>query len=111
MMLQRTPLALIFRPAMCLVGLLLGGAIPMRLKGLRACIDLMQHDRVGFVVRNEYVEPQGTGLGRKATLGVSLQRARHEIEHDWLAQDSRTLLRRGGVSNVVGIVRRGLRVR
>ena len=66
-----------------LVGLLLGWAIPMRLKGLRACIDLIRHDRVGVVVRNEYVELQGTGLGRKATLGVSLQVLRVFFPFAW----------------------------
>ena len=45
----------------------------MRLEGIRACIDLVQHDRVGFLLWHEYVELQGARLGCQATLGVSLQ--------------------------------------
>jgi hypothetical protein len=41
------------------VGLLLGPACPVRLERLRACIDLVQHYRVGFLQRHEYLELQG----------------------------------------------------
>src|SRR5258708_21790546 len=46
---------------------------PVRLEGLRVCIDLAQHDRVGFLLRHKDLELQGARLGRQATLGVSRQ--------------------------------------
>jgi hypothetical protein len=53
--------------------LLLGRACPVRLEGLRACMDLAQHDRVGLLLRHMYLELQGAWLGCQATLDVSLQ--------------------------------------
>jgi hypothetical protein len=32
-------------------------------------MDLVQHDRVGLLLRHEYLEPQGAYLGCQATLG------------------------------------------
>jgi hypothetical protein len=55
-----------------LLDLLHGWARPMRLKGFWACIDLVQHDRVVFLLRQEDVEFQGAGFGRQATLTMSL---------------------------------------
>lgn len=46
---------------------------PVRLKGFRTCVELIQHDRVGFVLWHEYLEFQGARLGCKGALGVSLQ--------------------------------------
>jgi hypothetical protein len=38
------------------IGLLFGRTIPVRLESLRACIDLVQHDRVGLVMRHHDLE-------------------------------------------------------
>ena len=45
----------------------------MRLEGFGACIDLVQHERVSFLLWHEYLELQGAGLGCQAALGMSLQ--------------------------------------
>src|ERR1700677_2445030 len=56
-----------------LFGLLQGRARPMRLEGFRACIDLVQHQRIGFLLWHEYFERQGAGLGCQAAMGMSLE--------------------------------------
>ena len=45
----------------------------MRLEGFWACIDLVQHERVGFLLWHEYLELQGAGFGCQTTLSMSLQ--------------------------------------
>jgi hypothetical protein len=63
----------------------------MRLEGFRACIDLVQHQCIGFLPWHEYFELQGAGLGCQAALGMSLKMlqvfiplARHRLDrcHD-----------------------------
>src|SRR5262245_32817974 len=55
------------------VGLPLGGAVPMCLEGLPACKGLVQHDRVGFLLRHEYLELQGLWLGCEAAFGMCFE--------------------------------------
>src|ERR1700722_16617915 len=51
------------QPLKILLSLLLGWTIPMCLEGLRACVDLIQHNCVGLLLRNKYLDLQGAGLG------------------------------------------------
>ena len=45
----------------------------MRVEGLRACIDLVQHDRINVLLRHEYLEFESAWLSCQTTLGVSPQ--------------------------------------
>ena len=63
----------------------------MRLESFRACIHLVQHERVGFLLWHKDLELQGAGLGCQAALGMSLKMlqvfiplARHRLDrcHD-----------------------------
>jgi hypothetical protein len=43
----------------------------MRGKGIGTGVDLVQHDGIGLIMRDEYLELQGTGLGCQTALAVS----------------------------------------
>ena len=43
----------------------------MRVEGLPACIDLVQHDRVSFFLGQKNFKYQGAGFGSQASLTVS----------------------------------------
>jgi hypothetical protein len=53
------------------IGFLPGRTMPMRLEGFRTCIDFVQHDCVGLVLRYHYLELQRTRLRCKVRLRVS----------------------------------------
>jgi hypothetical protein len=61
----------------------------MRLDGVRARIDFVQHDCVGFVQRHEYIELQGARLSCQATLGVSFQMLQVFLALAWDGLDGR----------------------